>query len=71
VPHGASGSAAEVNGGDADDTGEGGGFHIHALPAGSYDVTISAPGYAPVTLPNVTITPGQKVDLGAITLHQP
>lgn len=69
--HGQTDASQEENGGEADDTSSGGGFRVHALPAGSYDVTITAQGYAPVTLPNVTITPGSKPDLGTITLHKP
>ncbi len=49
----------------------GGRFRIAALPRGTYDVTVTAQGYAPVTLPGVLITPGQKPDLGKITLRKP
>jgi len=50
---------------------QGGKFRIPALPRGTYDVTVTAQGYAPVTLPSITITPGQKPDLGKIRLRKP
>jgi hypothetical protein len=55
----------------ADSVRQGGKFRIPALPRGTYNVTVTAQGYAPVTLPDVIITPGQKPDLGKITLRRP
>lgn len=71
LPHGQTDPSQEENGGEADSAASGGKFQVHALPTGTYDVTVTAQGYSPVTLPNVTITPGSKPDLGAITLHKP
>ena len=68
----ASGQTAEAqNATVADGVRKGGKFRIPALPRGIYDVTVTAQGYAPVTLPGVMITPGQKPDLGKITLRKP
>ncbi len=55
----------------ADSVRKGGKFRIPALPRGIYDVTLTAQGYAPVTIPSVQIVPGQKPDLGKIILRKP
>jgi hypothetical protein len=69
--HGQTDPSQEENGTEADDAANGGGFTAHALSSGTYDVTVTAQGYAPVTLPSVTITPGSHPNLGTITLHKP
>jgi subtilase family serine protease len=43
------------------------GFAIKALPAGTYDVTVSEDGYVPVRL-SVVVAQGQTVDTGSTTL---
>jgi hypothetical protein len=46
-----------------------GDFWFHDLPEGPYDVTITAPGYAPRTFSGVS-TQGQDVNLGDIPLER-
>ena len=43
-------------------------FSLIGLPAATYDVTLSMPGYATQTLSNVVVGAGQSVGLGPITL---
>ncbi len=43
-------------------------FQVHGLPAGTYQVTVAMPGYAPQTFANETVTAGAGLDLGTITL---
>ncbi len=43
-------------------------FSLNGLPAGTYDVTLSLPGYITQTVSSVTLAAGQTVDLGTITL---
>jgi hypothetical protein len=43
-------------------------FLFDSLAAGVYDFCISAPGYNPVSIPNVQIGQGQTVNLGAVQL---
>ena len=44
------------------------GFELDGLPAGTYNVTLSLPGYIPQTESGVVVTGGQSTDLGTITL---
>ena len=44
------------------------GFTLDELPAGTYSVSISLPGYVPVTLSRVTVAVGATVDVGASNL---
>jgi hypothetical protein len=60
-----------ANAGVADPQSKGGKFRVAALPQGSYTVTVTAQGRTDVILPNITITPGQRMDLGKIVLPRP
>lgn len=43
-------------------------FTLDGLPAGSYDVTISLPGYVPQTIAGVAVSAGGSADLGTVDL---
>ncbi|MGO9114375.1 MAG: beta strand repeat-containing protein, partial [Thermoguttaceae bacterium] len=44
------------------------GFTLDGLPAGTYDVTLSLPGYITQTISSVVVGAGQSLNLGTITL---
>lgn len=51
------------------DTGEAGRFEVASLPAGTYDVTVRAPGAAPLTVPGFALPEGSgRTDLGTFVL---
>lgn len=43
-------------------------FAVGGLPAGTYDVRLSRPGYVPVTIPDVTVAAGAAANLGTVAL---
>lgn len=49
--------------------GEGGGFRLSDLPAGTYAVTIAAPERLSATLPAVVVAEGQTADVGTVRLE--
>ena len=44
-------------------------FQLDGLPAGTYDITVSMPGYIAQTLSAVVVPSGESVDLGELTLQ--
>ena len=42
-----------------------GGYSFTGLPAGTYTLTVTAPGFANQTLPDIALTPGQELSLDA------
>jgi hypothetical protein len=46
-----------------------GDFSLDALPPGNYTLVIEHPGYAPLTVPDVTVAAGGVVDLGDLLLQ--
>jgi len=50
-----------------ENTGE---FQLRGLPAGTYDIEITADGYVPVTETGITVTAGEITDIGEIVLVQ-
>ncbi len=43
-------------------------FTLTGLPAGNYDLTVTLPGYLPVTLSDVAVGAGATVDVGTLNL---